>query len=189
MGETLRSLRAWAGRVARLMLGYTPPPEPPVRRRGELLAWLASGGGHGAVEIYSYGLALGVMLSLALMSYAIRDALVSDEPGDDGALVGWSIFVMVLLYLVGAGFVAARRGGSIARGAVVGAVTAAIGVGLAYLTFVVILLVAYHQPFAVAILPILLPFVAIGFLSGTLGGALALPGAAYRAIREGLEEP
>lgn len=186
--ETLARVRAGVGKIARLLLGYSPPPDVPRIPLRDRLAWLRSAGGYGAAEIYSYGLALAVLLSLALISYAVRDALVSAEPGDDGATAGWGFFVMTLLYFTGSGFLAARRRRSIALGAVVGAVTAAIGVGGAYLTFVAILVIVSHRAIAIAVFPILLPLVALGFLCGVLGGALALPEAACRAIREGLRE-
>lgn len=189
--ETVVRLRERAGEIAQLLLGYRLPPPAPARRSGSRVAWLATAGGHGAIETYSAGVALGVGLSLALVSYSLWTGLVAGGEGTDqddlGAL--GTVFLAILLYLTATGFVAGRRSGRISHAAIVGAVTAILGVGIAYVCLVVLMVAIYGQAWFIALLPSLLPFVAVGFVCGAVGGAIALPVAAYRAIRDGLREP
>jgi hypothetical protein len=189
--ETVLRLRARAGEIAQFLLGYRPPPEAPQRRPGSRLAWLAwlaSAGGYGALETYSAGAFLGLGLSLALVSYSLWTDLVAGGADDDVSALP-IVLVAILLYLTVTGFVVGLRRRRISHAAIVGAVTAILGVGMAYVSFVVISIGVYRQAIAIAVLPSLLPFLALGFLCGALGGAIALPGAAYRAIRDGLREP
>lgn len=189
--ETVLRLRERAGEIAQLLLGYRPPPPAPARRPGSRLAWLATAGGHGAIETYAAGVMLGLGLSLALVSYSLWTGLVAGGEGgdqDDVGAVG-TVFLAILLYLIATGFVVGCRTRRISHAAIVGSVTAILGAGIGYLSLAVMMVTIYGQAWFIALLPSLMPFVAVGFVCGALGGAIALPGAAYRAIRDGLREP
>jgi hypothetical protein len=188
--ERRPGLRARVGRVTQRLLGYRPPP--PARPRPEHaprtgLRWLASAGGIGGLEVYSYGVALGILLVIAIVWVAVVFSTNPGGPADDEDT--WApvatVLLLLALYFALAGFVASRRTGKAAVGALVGAVTALIGLGTAALTVTVVELNGLFLFLAIPLIGVLVP---LGAGCGAMGGAVARPREAARALWEGLSE-